>query len=79
MTPDFIREVVLEKHIVAFLNEDLQTLLVLQPVTVIKVSAQISGNCSWANVEACILVLFFLMCTATPDISPLAPHAAVPI
>jgi len=43
------------------INEALPAYLNLQPVTEIKVPAQISGNCSWANVEACIPALFYVL------------------
>jgi len=50
-----------------FINIELPELLGLQPITEIKIPAQISGNCSWANVEACIPTLFFLMCSQSSD------------
>lgn len=43
-----------------FINQDLDRILDLKPITEIKVEAQISGNCSWANVEALIPAAFFL-------------------
>lgn len=45
----------------AFINAELDQILQLQPLTELKVDAQISGNCSWANVEATIPALFFLV------------------
>lgn len=61
LTPEFISQLMYEKQSSEFINQDLPILLKLKPVTEIKVAAQISGNCSWANVEACIPALFFLL------------------
>lgn len=48
-----------------FINEQLDEALGLIPVTELKVEAQISGNCSWANVEAAIPALFYLILTVS--------------
>jgi hypothetical protein len=60
-TQEFIQNLLYEKQTDEFINEHLDTMLGLQPVTELKISAQISGNCSWANVEGCIPALFFLL------------------
>jgi hypothetical protein len=69
LSPDFIKHLLFEKHTSQFINEELPAILNLQPITELKVSAQISGNCSWANVEACIPVLFFLLFSRSTDFS----------
>lgn len=61
LTTDFINSLIYDKHSSDFINQDLDHMLGLQPLTEIKVDAQISGNCSWANVEAAIPALFFLV------------------
>lgn len=61
ITTDFIRQLIFEKHSSEFINHELDHILGLQPFTELKVDAQISGNCSWANVEACIPALFFMV------------------
>ncbi|EKD53830.1 MAG: hypothetical protein ACD_60C00149G0029 [uncultured bacterium] len=61
LTTNFIQRLIYEKHSDDFINHDLPELLDLKPLTELKVPAQISGNCSWANVEACIPALFFLL------------------
>ncbi len=63
----FIKNLIYSKKSSEFVNEQLPTLLNLTPITEIKVAAQISGNCSWANVEACIPALFFLLFSQQPD------------
>lgn len=60
LTKDFIKNLVFEKQSSEFINRDLDQLLALQPITELKITSQISGNCSWANVEAVIPTLFFL-------------------
>jgi ankyrin repeat protein len=63
----FIYDLIYKKQTGNFINNELHSLLQLQPITQIKVTAQISGNCSWANVEACIPALFFLFFSEQPD------------
>lgn len=73
-TQAFIENMIYEKSSSEFINEELPQILALQPVTELKVSAQISGNCSWANVEACIPTLFFLLSSRQPDFPENIPH-----
>ncbi|MCC2666980.1 MAG: hypothetical protein K0R24_1742 [Gammaproteobacteria bacterium] len=61
MTTQFISNLIYNKKSDEFINHELPRLLHLTPITELKISAQISGNCSWANVEACIPALFFLL------------------
>ncbi len=60
-TTEFIKSLIYEKQSSQFINEELDELLGLEPLTELKVDAQISGNCSWANVEATIPALFYLI------------------
>src|SRR3990167_8771570 len=62
-TPTLVKHLIYQKQTSEFINETLDKLLGLEPLTELKVSAQISGNCSWANVEAAIPALFFLILT----------------
>lgn len=61
LTEEFLRYLVFEKLTGEFVNEELDKILGLEPITELKVEAQISGNCSWANVEAAIPAIFFLV------------------
>lgn len=74
LTPTFISELIYEKQTDYFINVELPDFLQLQPLTELKVPAQISGNCSWANVEACVPVLFFLFFSKNEDFSENIPH-----
>lgn len=64
---DLAKKLIYEKQSGEFINNELPALLDLKPITEIKVPAQISGNCSWANVEACIPVLYFLLFSNAAD------------
>lgn len=64
-TADFVYQLLFEKHDSDFINHELDYLLGLEPITELKIDAQISGNCSWANVEAAIPALFFLVLMQT--------------
>lgn len=61
LTPDFMSSLIYVKQSSEFINRDLDQILGLEPITEVKVDAQVSGNCSWANVEACIPAIFFLV------------------
>lgn len=65
---NFFRKLLYQKQSHDFINHEIDALLQLKPLTELKVDAQISGNCSWANVEAVIPALFFLnLLQANPD------------
>ncbi len=62
-----LKHLIYEKISDQFINHDLEKILNLIPITELRVEAQISGNCSWANVEACIPSIFFLMLMASQN------------
>lgn len=74
LSPDFIKYLIYEKQSFEMINEQLHTILDLKPMTELKVPAQISGNCSWANVEACIPVLYFLVFSKAGDFQSNIPR-----
>ncbi len=61
MTTELVRNLIYVKQSSEFINEELDRILGLEPITELKVDAQISGNCSWANVEAAIPAMFFMV------------------
>ena len=67
LTTEFIKAMIYEKQSSDYINVFLPELLNLHPITELKIAAQISGNCSWANVESCIPVLYFLLSSSQPD------------
>lgn len=56
-----IKKLIYTKNDSQFINHDLDQRLQLIPFTELQVEAQMSGNCSWANVEAVIPAVFFLV------------------
>lgn len=61
LTNELIKNLIYSKQSYQFINQDLDILLGLEPIAELKIETQISGNCSWANVEASIPALFFLL------------------
>lgn len=62
-----IASLIYTKQSSEFINHTLDERLGLVPLTEIKVEAQVSGNCSWANVEATIPALFFIFMMNAPQ------------
>jgi hypothetical protein len=44
-----------------FINTELKEILGLKPVVSLPTHYQIAGNCSWANVEACVPTMMFML------------------
>jgi hypothetical protein len=61
LTSDFIQNLIYQKQTNEFINNEVDHILGLKPITELKIEAQVSGNCSWANVEATIPALFLLV------------------
>lgn len=61
LTIPFFKSLMFEKQDSDYINQSIDRILGLEPITELKVDAQISGNCSWANVEAAIPAIFYLM------------------
>ena len=58
---DFIRDLLYKKQNAQTINVHLPQHLGLVAVTQLPIPVQITGNCSWANTEAAIAVILFLM------------------
>lgn len=61
LTKSFIKDLIYKKHDREFVNRGINKHLGLMRVGNIPLSPQISGNCSWANVEASISAMMFLL------------------
>lgn len=57
---NFVQDFLYKKQSRAYFHQTINQLLGLQPVGKIPISAQISGNCSWANIQALIPVGYTL-------------------
>lgn len=58
---EFMLNLLYNKHDYEFINHTIPKILQLSPIAELPIEAQTSGNCSWANVEACIPTLLFLL------------------
>ncbi|OGT31480.1 MAG: hypothetical protein A3E87_03900 [Gammaproteobacteria bacterium RIFCSPHIGHO2_12_FULL_35_23] len=61
ITPEFLSKLIYTKQTKEFITEGLDELLQLTPLTQIPIAPQITGNCSWANIEASIPTILFLL------------------
>ncbi len=69
---NLIQQLLYEKLTFDEINDVLPQWLGLVPLVEIPITAQVSGNCSWANVEACIPAILFLFLSEagqTEDVS----------
>lgn len=62
LTPEFIAELIYVKQHMPLFRKMLPVNLGLQEIATMPLHAQITGNCSWANIEACIPTLFYMTC-----------------
>ena len=60
MTKEFIKNLIYKRQSKHFIDIELNNLLALKPIHKLTIGSQISGNCSWANIESCIPVMWFL-------------------
>ena len=61
MTVNFIRTLLYKRQHKDFINDGIVELLDLQAIDNLPLSTQLSGNCSWANVEAAVPALLYLL------------------
>jgi len=61
LTKTFIKHLLYRRQDPEFINSGLQEYLDLEPMWQMKLPPQISGNCSWANVEAAIPAIIFTL------------------
>jgi len=61
LSKTFIKELVYKKQSAYFIHNEMKDLLSLTPVAKLPLSRQVTGNCSWANVEACVPTLLFML------------------
>jgi len=60
-TRSFIKELLYKRQDENFINKGIVTMLQLQPIGTLPLSIQISGNCSWSNVEAVLPALMYAL------------------
>jgi len=71
MNANFIKNLIYERQDTRFIDEVMIDALGLEPIHILPVTEQVSGNCSWANVEAVLpAMLFLLFLNKTGEITP---------
>lgn len=58
---EFIKRLIYTRQYKAFIDEEMVRVLGLEKIRTLPISAQVSGNCSWANVEAIVPSLMYML------------------
>lgn len=58
---DFCRQLIFNRQSREFLTKTIHRVLGLKPIATLPIGAQIIGNCSWANIEASIPAMLFIL------------------
>lgn len=61
LSVDFIKNLIYKRQSRESIDQGLVQILDLTPVKTLPISPQVSGNCSWANVEAVVPTLMFML------------------
>lgn len=61
MNNQFIKKLIYEHLTDQFIHSEIKTLLSLESIVTMPTKSQISGNCSWANVEAGVVAALFML------------------
>lgn len=71
LTSAFLYHLIYDKKEPSFIEQDMAEVLGLQLVSRILISPQMSGNCSWANVVACVPALYYLLTLQGAEPAPI--------
>src|SRR3990167_2081514 len=66
LTPEFASELIYKRQEMTIFHKMMPANLGLQEIASMPLHAQIAGNCSWANIEACIPTLFYMLSMNDP-------------
>lgn len=61
LSTDFLKNFIYKPQSAEFVTQGIKSYLGLQPILNLPLSAQITGNCSWANVEGALPTMLFLL------------------
>lgn len=61
LNADFLKELMYNSKSDEFINTEVKKILDLEPFTTLPARYQLSGNCSWANVEASVPAMMFML------------------
>jgi len=59
--PDFFKDLMYNNKSNTYINEEVKKILDLKPLATLPARYQLSGNCSWANVEASVPAMMFML------------------
>lgn len=68
LTPEFLKNLMYRPKSKHFIDVELPRLLGLKPLKKLVIGSQISGNCSWANIESCVPVIWYLLSQGNDDV-----------
>lgn len=57
----FVKNLIYKRQTPEFILDGFKQVLSLYPITILPISPQVTGNCSWANIEAAIPTMLFLL------------------
>ncbi len=61
LNTDFLKDLMYNNKTDEYINKDIKNILGLKPLTTLPARYQLSGNCSWANVEASVPAMMFML------------------
>jgi len=61
LTESFLVDLLYKRQTVKFIKHDIYQILGLSPIAKLPIKHQITGNCSWANVEASLPTMLFML------------------
>lgn len=61
LNADFLKDLMYNNKSDEYINTDIKKILNLKPFTTLPARYQLSGNCSWANVEASVPAMMFML------------------
>lgn len=67
LTAAYVSELIYTRQMMPVFYRALNMNLGLQEIASMPLHAQVAGNCSWANIEACIPTLFYMLCMNDPS------------
>ncbi len=67
LTAELIKSLIYKRQSREFVQEELPNLLGFQRTKTLPIPPQVTGNCSWANVEACIPALLYMLQLKAPQ------------
>ncbi len=61
LTIDFYKQLMYEKNPPNFINKEINQILGLKKIDTLPISHQVTGNCSWANIESSVPTMLYML------------------